>query len=54
MYSKGSENVGDVGNVGNASEEVRSKVQAMTTEQLVLALTLALYSALYSITLPLL
>ena len=25
MYSKGSEIVGDVGNVGNASEEVRSK-----------------------------
>ena len=31
MYSKGSEIVGDVRNVGNASEEVRSKVWAMTS-----------------------
>ena len=30
MYSKGSEIVGDVRNVGNTSEEVRSKVWAMT------------------------
>ena len=31
MYNKGSEIVGVVGNVGNVSEEVRSKVRAMTT-----------------------
>ena len=31
MYSKGSEIDGDVGNVGNVSEEVRSKVWAMTS-----------------------
>ena len=32
MYSKGLEIVGVVGNVGNALEEVRSKVWAMTPE----------------------